>query len=230
MYFARHRSRPLLAFVAAAAVVFAGCGTDNGDPNLGDPEDYEPPTSSSSTKDSGSRPPFEASVDDDASDGDAGDPDTDPNPDDPDQCIDTDDAGGSENLAKVLGDTDDKQNTPRLVTGVMNGAVDVDFYKFAVSDTTGALMDTDFSTTSSGVELCVWVKCKNGRETTVSSCKNGVGVTSQGLMQGCCGTAPVNVTPSWDCKGFTDDDSADVLVRVRQSEDKCVQYSWSYNF
>jgi hypothetical protein len=42
--------------------------------------------------------------------------------------------------------------------------------------------------------------------------------------------APGNATPVWDCAGFSDDDSADFFVRIRQTRDKCAAYSWSYSF
>jgi len=209
----------LLAVVVG--VGWLGCGTDNGNAGEGEPEPVPSSTSTSKT-DGGSRPPFEAGFED------AGEPN--PEPDGGgDTCIDKNDQGGTESAAKALPDTDDGQNDPISQTGVLDGPVDVDFFKIRMADKTGRLVEANFELETSGVEMCVFVKCQAGA-TTVDGCNGGVLKTSDIGTKGCCATGPSQATPNWDCPGFTDNDSADFFVRFKQTQDKCTTYSWTYRF
>jgi hypothetical protein len=211
---------PLLVLGAVVVgVSWIGCATSNGDPiDLGGTS----PTSTSTTKPAPSdRPAFEAGFEEDAG--------VDAAPDGGGTCADKDDPASTEIGAKVLPPTDDAQNTPLTVNGVLNGAVDVDFYKLSMSDLTGRSIDDAFEIKTSGVEMCVFVKCKAGA-TTVSSCTGGVKQTSSIGMEGCCATGPSQASPQWDCPGFTDDDSADFFIRIKQTGTACVPYAFSYVF
>lgn len=177
----------------------------------------------------GSRPAFDASfdpVEDDGSTGsttDAGEPTT---------CADDDDPGSSENTARQLPATDDCDNNMKTVKGVLNGAVDVDFYKLSGTDKFGCGLDTEFSTSTQGVELCVYARCKNATPNAVSGCASGtLDSTSIPGMKGCCATAG-KATPRWDCSGITDNDSADFVLRVKRAAggDACRSYSFAYRF
>lgn len=214
--------RPLLGALAAVVVGvgWMGCATDNGDPVPGG-EEPSPTTSSTTGKDSGTRPVFEAGFPDA--------PDPDPTPDGGDTCIDKDDQGSTETTAKALPDTSDADNSVKTVNAVLNGPVDVDFFKFHMADEFGSSVQADFQIQTAGVEMCVFVKCDGG-ETTVSSCTGGVLKTSDIGTKGCCATGPSQVTPNWDCPGITDNDSASFFVRLKQTQDKCTSYSWSYRF
>lgn len=237
--------RSLGSVVVGAALMGAfamvACGTDNGDTYTS-----PVPTTTPSSKDAGSnRPAFDAG--NTSGNGDSGNPsnldsgttdppDADPgNPDppDPNQCLDPNDPGGTEPLAKVLANTDDSQNNPIVVKGVMNGLSDVDFYKFSVSDTKGHTMDTAFETPTKGIELCVWLSCQKGTA-NFKGCKGGSEDTSLAGRVGCCAAGPGTPSPDWECKGSVThpvlDDSANIVVRVRQTADMCLPYSWSYNF
>ena len=145
-------------------------------------------------------------------------------------CLDKTDAGGSETLATTLPATDDCDNADKTVTGVMNGPVDVDFYKFAVKDRFGCSFGPHFEAKTAGTQMCVFVSCSSG-PATIASCADGAATTSETGLKGCCATGPANVTPNWDCPGFTDNDSAEVFVRVKQTAGKaCLPYAWSYRF
>lgn len=219
---ARARSKLVLLAFAAVGVAFVGCGTTNGDPV----EDGElsPVPTGGAKQDAAPRPDFEAGFPE--SDGGI----VDPTPDGGDTCIDNADPGGSENTAKLLPDTDDAQNTPISVNGVLNGPVDVDFYKLSMADLALKSIDANLQTPTPGVELCVFVRCKNNGPTTVSGCTGGVPKTSDIGTKGCCATGPSQAIPNWDCTGITDDDSADFFIRVKQTQNACTAYSWSYVF
>jgi hypothetical protein len=155
----------------------------------------------------------------------------DPAPPNADQCIDNDDPGGAENLAKVLPATDDCDDSYKTVSGVAKGQVDVDFYKLSAEDRTLCRTDTDFEGLTAGTELCVYARCKNGTVNAVSGCKAGTPSTNDIGLKGCCAAAPAHATPDLDCSGLTDDDSADFLIRVKQiNADKCLPYKFAYRY
>ncbi len=213
----------------ACALWSSACGTSNGDAAEEAPASSSSSSSSSSGSSSGSdRPAFDASFPDEP------DANVDPTPEaGADTCIDNDDPGGAENVAKQLPATDDCDNNLKTVKGVMNGAVDVDFYKLSGTDKGGCSLATEFSVASAGVELCVYARCKNATADAVSGCAQGVMSTNAATgMKGCCTNGPGKATPNWDCSGITDDDSADFLIRVKSSgsTDACIAYSFSYVF
>ncbi|MDF2694867.1 MAG: hypothetical protein K0S65_3250 [Labilithrix sp.] len=210
------------------AAGLAACSTDNGAAE--DPEEVPaeaPAREKKNDDDETQATEFEASFDEP----DAG-PNDDPTPpDDEDQCIDKDDPGGAENVAKALPATDDCDDSYKSVSGVAKGAVDLDFYKLSASDKTGCLLETDFEAQTAGTELCVFARCKNSTADAVTGCAQGVQTTSDIGMKGCCAAAPGKAVPEWDCSGITDDDSADFFLRVRQiNQDKCLPYSFRYRY
>ena len=208
-----------------AVVTIVGCAS-SGD---------EAATEEESTSEGGTKPPpkdddrpaFDASIE--PSDG-GTDPDADPNPPNPDQCIDQADPGGSENVAKSLGAQEDCDNSVKTVKGVLNGFVDVDYYKLTLADKFGCSVDTDVTSPTTGVELCVFVKCTNGTTTSINGCGGGVQRTSEIGMKGCCAASPSKPTPDWDCGGITDDDSADMFIRVKNTGKACLPYTFTYRF
>lgn len=224
----------LFGLLALGTALFASaaCATSNGDADLG-PTEGEDDESSSSSSSSGSggtsRPAFEASIDPSQEQ----DANVDPTPDGGgDTCVDNDDPGASENVAKSLPNTDDCDDNFKTVKGVLNGAVDVDFYKVSGQDKAGCSVETEFSTSTSGAEICVYARCKNATANAVTGCTHGTVDTSVVGMKGCCAAGPNKATPAWDCDGITDNDSADFVIRVRQSAggDKCLPYTISYRY
>lgn len=221
-------SRVAAVCFAAAAALWVGCGTDNGDPAGSESEDVPASaagTGTSRSDDTPPRPAFDATFDDDGGgttpDGGAGEP-----------CLDPDDPGSSENVAKALPDTDDCDNNLKPVNGVANGAVDVDFFKLSGADKSGCSIAASFELLSQGAEMCVFLQCKKGA-TNFDKCTNGTEVTSPLGVKGCCTTGPGKAIPAWSCGGLTQfDDSADMVFRVRQLDggNACLPYSFSYRF
>ena len=223
----RARSQLLLLGAIAIAGVWMGCAT-NGDPAVDDPMPA-PDTTGTVKADPTARPDFEAGFPDmdGGSSGGEGGNNVDPTPPGGDTCVDNNDPGGSENTAEALPDTTDAQNTAISVSGVLNGPVDVDFYRLNVADTSFHLLQPDIQATSAGIEMCVFVKCPSGASNVTCSAP-AVAKTSDIGIDGCCGTGPSSVTPGWNCSGT--DDSAQLFIKISQTADKCLPYSFSYAF
>jgi hypothetical protein len=217
---------PLFVLVAiATGVVWTGCATANGDPAVDEPG--TPPTQGGGTTkaDASVRPDFEAGFPEEL---DAGN-NVDPTPDGGgDTCVDNGDPGGAENTAKGLPNTDDAQNSPIVVKGILNGSTDTDFYKVHVEDKSFHLLQPDLQIANSGVEMCVFVKCDTNGQSNVTCSAPAVAKKSDIGTDGCCGNGPSAVTPGWDCKSTTD--SAQLFVRIRETTNVCRPYSWSYAF
>ena len=222
----------LFGLLALGSALFASaaCATSNGDADLGPTEREDDEESSSSSSSGGTnRPTFEASIDP----SEQPDANVDPTPEGGgDTCVDNDDPGGAENVAKALPNTDDCDDNFKTVKGVLNGAVDVDFYKMSGQDKAGCNVETEFGTSTAGAEICVYARCKNATANAVSGCTHGTLDTSVVGMKGCCAAGPNKATPEWDCSGITDNDSADFMIRIRQAagSDKCLPYTFSYRF
>lgn len=215
----------------AIATAIAACGSASGDVDpVGGEGSGEKETNGTSSSSGGTeRPTFDASF----TPTDPADANVDPTPDGGgDTCVENDDPGNTEVNAKGLPETDDCDNGFKTVKGVLNGAVDVDFFKLAGRDKAGCSLDTEFSAATSGTEICVWARCKNATANAVTGCAQGVADTSVVGMKGCCAAAPSKATPEWDCAGITDNDSADFIIRVKQAAggDKCLPYTFSYRF
>ena len=235
-----------LGWVGGAVVALAlsvGCAA--GEPGLEDPteepsaddEAKEAPKKKENPEDESPPPKFEPAFDE-SKPAEGDDKSKDPAPPNADQCIDNGDPGGSENVATKPPDTDDCDNDYKTLTGVANGAVDVDFYRLSGNDKgisfshpLGCSLDTDFQGETAGTEVCVFMRCKNSTVDAVKGCDKGTAATSEIGMKGCCAAAPAHALPKWDCKGLTDDDSADIFIKVRQvNGDKCLPYKVKYRF
>jgi hypothetical protein len=221
--------RSATACVAAALLFLVGCAASSG----GDSEDPngDPATNESTKKHSGQQdpepPPFDASFPDESSDAGATPPPSTPPPSG-DQCIDKDDPGGSETLAKKLPDIDDCDSSATNVKGVMNGAVDVDYYSVHAADTFFCVVGPHVSSTAKGLEVCVFVKCDNSGATTISGCGGGVAKTSEIGDPGCCFATPGSTDISLNCSGIND--SATLFMRVSQNGgDLCEPYELDYH-
>lgn len=216
------------AFALTCAFVIA-CGTSNGEagtPGVDDPPEQDP----TSDPEKPTRPAFEAGFPDDA--GDAGTT----TPDSGTPCNDPADPGSVIGNARALPNTDDCDETEKTVSGVLSSATDVDLYRLSADDKTGCLTNNLFSMKTAGVELCVFVRCKNEDvgKTTAVTCAAGTKKTdSASTWEGCCGVGPVDPTPEYDCPGFaSDDDSADYQIKVSPTATtkECQAYSFNYRF
>lgn len=227
----RHRPTPKsTAFWTSAFVVaFVGAGgwlgcSNNGDASIPSAEPAE--STSGTTEEGNDRPEFEAGFDDQP------DGSTDPTPPNSDQCIDKDDPGSSESVAKELGTISDCDDNAKVVEGVSAGAVDVDFYKFSLKDENLCIVEPNIESPTSGLEMCVFARCKQSTANAVTGCEEGTEITSEIGLKGCCTTTPGKAIPEWDCDGNFEDDSADFFVRIKQvtGGEKCLPYKFSYGF
>lgn len=214
----------LLGAAVFGGAFWLGCATDNGDP-VDEGEYLAPPPKTANGDDADDagtddRPAFEAGFPD------AGNED--PTPDGGDVCVDNGDPGSSETTAKVLPATNDDQNDPVTVNGVLSSAVDVDFYKLQVDDVSFHLLQPKMQIKTSGVEMCVFIKCPSGSTSSVE-CKDGAVAKKSDIgTDGCCATGPSAGHPEWNCSGVND--SAALFIRVKQTANACLPYSFSYSF
>lgn len=226
-------SRAVVAALLVGTSVLACASTDsdaNGSTGDDDDEDTMTPQPSppKSGADAATEPPeFEPDFEDDLPE---------PTPDPGDQCIDNDDPGSSENTAVALPNIDDcdssgagfGKNPP--IVGVMKGAVDVDFYKFAGEDTARCKVDPMVVSPTSGLEICMFVSCMKG-ETKFKGCTGGVEAVSDIGNPGCCVATPGETKLDFSCGGLTQvNTSANVFVRVKQITDQCTPYQFAYHF
>lgn len=213
-----------LATSTLLALVWIGCGTDNGDPEVdagtAAPRQKYDAGNTEPDLDSGSAGEDASTGEPDASTGDGGG-----NP--PPVCNDTDDAGGSEAAAKVLPVQSDCDGQVTKA-GVANGIIDRDFYKFAGTDNFGfgCVVGATAGTTAADLEVCMFVKCKTG-DTEFQGCTKGTAATSEIGTKGCCTNSPGTVELDYNCGGTTDE-GGDFFMRVKARVDKCIPYTLSY--
>ncbi len=213
-----------VALLAACSALAVACGTSNGGVDNNDPA--LPPDRTAVAPDPTERPAFDASLPPDEDAGDGGGASGDGG-----VCADPDDQGGASNVARALPDTTDCDNSTKSAKGVINGAADVDYFKFVATDKTGCSIDLGFGTSTPGLELCVWPACMTGT-TTLSKCTGGTRTKNpQTNEDGCCMKSPGNMVPEYDCPGLFDDDSATFFVRLRSAgANQCIPYTWTYKF
>ncbi len=230
----RSRTALFLASCVLGGAVALACGTSNGD--AGTPGVDDPPTTDTTDEpQKPSRPAFEAGFADDG--GTTGDGGT-TNEGGTTTCQDPGDPGGNAGGARSLPATDDCDNDFKTVNGVLSTPVDIDVYKVSATDKgpiPPCLLDTSFSMKTAGVELCVFVHCTNdaAQKTNVTGCNAGTKATDPvSTWEGCCAVGPADPTPSWDCAGIPDDDSADFLMQVKATATtkECQGYSFSYRY
>jgi hypothetical protein len=218
----RHVCSKLLALGAIiTAVGWLGCATSGDDPITDDAPATPSPSTKTTPGSDEPRPEFEAGFED-------APPNTDPTPDGGSgTCADPGDPGSSENTAKALPNTTDAQNDAITVSGVLNGPVDVDFYKLSITDSLTHNVEAATQVKTAGAEMCVFVKCPTGAAEVTC---NGGGTPKKSDLgtDGCCATGPSSATPIWNCSGIND--SATLYFRITQTANKCLPYSFSYAF
>ena len=230
---------------AAVAIALIGCASTDDVEEADEPNPAPATNDATATKqgstthsDDKDRPDFDPQFSDS---GTTNDPTKDPTPPGgADSCIDNDDPGSTPNLAKKLPDTDDCDNDLKEASGVANGGVDVDFYSLQATDKGistshpfGCALDTTFEAETSGTEMCVYARCRNNTDNAVTGCSGGALTTDPVTgLKGCCAAAPGTATPKWDCKGITDNDSADFFISIKQTNhgEQCLPYKFKYRF
>lgn len=222
------RGRRSLAALASLAVV-AACAT-SGSSDDGEPSG--PSTTSPTAAPTSTRPEFNPEFEDAGAPG-PGDDASSPDGAKPGTCSDTNDVGGSESVAKALSNIDDCSGSGGGIGGVVNGPVDVDVYKFQGTDTfgIGCSVDPTLSSSSAGVELCMFASCLTGN-IEFDGCTGGTQATSALGFPGCCISptgGALTTTLSYNCAGTTSE-SATVYIRVSQKGAACLPYAATYSF
>jgi hypothetical protein len=226
----------MIWMIAVGMVAMVGCAASDG--TADEPEaptatnEQKSATDNAHSKTNDSTPAFNPQFQP-TSDTTNSDPTKDPTPSGgADECIDKDDPGATEALAKKLPDTDDCNNDLIEASGIANGGVDVDMYALSAKDKLFCELDTDFEGETAGTELCVFVRCQNSTANAVTGCDGGEETTNDIGMKGCCAAAPGKATPKWDCSGLTDNDSADFFISVKETPgtNQCLPYKFKYRF
>ncbi len=225
-----------LLVVPVALLIWAGCTSESN----GDGPSASSSSSSGSSRSSSSSGSSGSSSGEDSPD--AGEPEPtfeeDAGAPTPvgEQCLDNDDPGADEAAAMSLPEIDDcdksgkgyGQNAP--LKGVLEGASDVDVYKFHGKDANGCVVNPTVQSPTAGVETCLFVKCSTGT-TNFKKCVSGTEKTSAGGNPGCCIAAPGIAQVDFSCGGLTQlDTSSDVFVQVKQTDDLCTPYQLAYHF
>jgi hypothetical protein len=111
------------------------------------------------------------------------------------------------------------------------GPGDVDYYRYRGKDTTFSVTDPAAKIDAGGLKLCIFTACdtetKEHECTTTGSFyeENELG------MKGCCIVNAGEVKSNHDCAGSaTDDDSADMFIRVTTEGNICVDYTVDFHF
>ncbi|MBK9756142.1 MAG: hypothetical protein IPO88_22135 [Nannocystis sp.] len=135
-----------------------------------------------------------------------------------------------ENDAIDLGDQG-CMDQPANLTGVLNGDVDVDWFRFRGIDSMACGFNNPFVSevlvASDAVRVCVFAECDQG--TPAFMCPQGSqNDNSPDGRPGCCGMG--NMAFMWNCMG-SQNETADFYVRLDQAPaDSCVDYSVDYSF
>jgi phospholipase C len=158
---------------------------------------------------------------------------------------------GSQLLAAPLPDIDDCDfGFDEVVEGVLAGKGDVDFFLFKGEDKLLCAVNPKVEVVTPDTEVCIFVACFSGSTTFLDKdgdgdvCNGGTQKTiDSGTTKGCC-VNEVNdeARVEYDCTSLiTDDDSADVYIRVRAknppanateaaSAGQCMAYEVQYHF
>jgi len=226
------------SLVIAAVLVLVGCGSDS--------DVLQIPADSSSTADADTASD-DSSVSDDTLDSELPQPDAETSPPDtspadtgvPDSIlVDSADAPPActpvdvepnDTMSTAIARTgiDDCDSSGGTLTGVLESATDVDYFKYAGKDAVGCTVDATIrGPVSSPLTYCVFARCSTG-VTTWKSCISG-GKTTVSGMDGCCGVGSAQL--DYSCSTISDD-SATIWMSVSQKGTAaCVPYSATYHF
>lgn len=114
--------------------------------------------------------------------------------------------------------------------GTVDGK-DVDFFKFRGKDTFSGQSDPTAKTLDTGIRLCIFTQCDTETNDFKCTSMNAQFEKTANGLQGCCVEGPGEVSSDHDCAGSaTDDDSADVFIRVEAIDNVCTNYSVDFHF
>jgi hypothetical protein len=223
------RLHGVLGLACVCLVSMVGCAS-GADEDAGSDEQEAVPSEEVSAKKGAEAPPefqpkFESPTP-------GTDPTKDPAPSGANECVDANDPGGNEATALKLPDTDDCDETMKVITGRLKSTADVDMYRVKTTDN-WCIRETTFEMETAGAELCVFMRCNNGNQEGFKGCDSGTEATSETGLKGCCQAGPGRAVPKMGCGGgFTrTDDSAEFTMRVRQPQtNTCLPYRVRYRY
>lgn len=130
--------------------------------------------------------------------------------------------------AHDLGNITDNDSTGDSICPVLDGADDVDWYRYFGDDVFPNVVDpTRVVASDFNARLCVYFDCAGNNSTSVSCNADEVADVAPGGQKGCCGMG--NVAPKLNCSGL--DDAADVWIKVENVDMlACVPYRLDYHF
>lgn len=135
-------------------------------------------------------------------------------------------------LAFSLPAISDCDSDAAVVKGVLDQTKnDVDWYKYAGSDTSTCSVDPTRQLIGAGIRICKYVECSNGK-TPSFSCPSGSTDDTQNGKPGCCATNGAPFTLNLTCGStFLGSDDATIYIRVDHvGGPGCENYQVNYHF
>jgi len=111
------------------------------------------------------------------------------------------------------------------VDGMLDGAVDVDWFSYSGDDVAACIAPLRAITASAGLRLCKYAACRTGN-TTVTCLDGSTAAMSPGGLDGCCHSQGFGMTVA--CTGGEDD--ATVYLSLDQAAAACVTYTLSFHY
>ena len=135
-----------------------------------------------------------------------------------------------ENAPTLLGEISDDDDDGSSVFGTLEGAHDVDWFRYTGDDTLLANVNpARFAKASGSLRLCKFAECEGGIDVTAFDCPAETeSATSPAGRPGCC--APMGIAlDDADCTDGIDDDMQ-VFLRVDQAGEQCVAFELVYHY
>jgi hypothetical protein len=132
----------------------------------------------------------------------------------------------TESTAHDLGTIGDADGNGDMVSGVLAGVADVDWYKYTGQDNAGFVVDPT-RTVTAGVRICKFLQCTSGA-TTFTCPSSTMPETSPDGRAGCCGSTGFSID-DLDCTGTASDDAV-VYVRLDTQTNICKDYTYAYHY
>ena len=141
-------------------------------------------------------------------------------------CDGGDEPNDSEDTAKPLAAINDCDANGSALSGTLDGAMDVDWFRYDGSDDFGCVVDPTRSlSASAGLRLCKFVSCLSGGGDVTCEDGSSQAVSPNG-HPGCCHVQGFGV--GIECPGA--DDDATITIRLDQAASACVSYTLDYHY
>jgi hypothetical protein len=141
-------------------------------------------------------------------------------------CADAFEPNDSETDAVLLGFINDCDGSGATIVAALDGAADVDWYRYGGSDAFGCVVDPHRTLDADGgLRLCKFADCLRGVADV--TCEDGSQAESSPAGHpGCCHTQSFGM--EIDCDGV--DDDADIVLRLEAPATACVEYNLPFHY